>query len=94
MAYQRNNLISRTGYSGIPPRYGVGDWWDAISDAAGGVLKFYGSAQQAQGAAAASQQTNRDLVAALAAQQNAGMTTLLIVGAVGVGAYLLIRSRQ
>lgn len=88
MAYQRNNLISRSGYSG------VGDVWDDILGGAGQVLKFYGSAQQAQGAATAAQQTNRDLAAALAAHQGPDMTTLLIIGAAGLGAFLLLRNRH
>ncbi len=84
MAYQRNNLISRPGYSG------VGDIWDTITGAAGGVLKIYGANQQAQGAAAA---TNADLQAALAAQQGPGIGTILVLGAVGLGAFLLLRKK-
>lgn len=85
MAYQRNNLISRPGYSGF------GDIWDTLTGAAGGVLKVYGASQQAQGAAAAS---NADLQAALAAQQGPGMGTILLLGALGVGAFLLLRKKS
>ena len=88
MAYERNNLVSRPGYAGM------GDWWDSISDVAGGVLKFYGSAQQAQGAAAATAQTNRDLAAALAANQGISTSTILLLGVAGLGAVLLLRKRS
>jgi hypothetical protein len=89
MAYERNNLVSRAGYSG------VGDFWDTITDAAGSVLKIYGTEQQAQGAAAASQQANRDLQAALLARQGISTSTLLIGGAaVGIVALILLRKKK
>jgi len=85
MAYTRNNLISRPGYSG------VGDVWDTITGAAGSVLNFWGSQQQAAGAAAQSQ---RDLQAAMLGQQGIGTGTILLLGAAGVGAYLLFRKKK
>jgi hypothetical protein len=89
MAYERNDLVSRAGYSG------VGDIWDTITGAAGSVLKFYGTEQQAQGAAAASQQANRDLQAALLARQGISTSTLLIGGAaVGIVALILLRKKK
>jgi hypothetical protein len=88
MAYMRNDLIARRGYSG------VGDIWDTITGAAGSVLKFYGTEQQAQGAAAATAQANRDLTAALMAQQGPGMGTILLLGGVGVVAYLLLSKKK
>jgi hypothetical protein len=89
MAYERNDLVSRPGYSG------VGDIWDTITGAAGSVLKFYGTEQQAQGAAAASQQANRDLQAALLARQGISTSTLLIGGAaVGIVALILLRRKK
>lgn len=88
MAYTRNDLVSRSGYSG------VGDIWDSITGAAGSVLKFYGTEQQAQGAAAAASQTNKDLAAALAARQGISTETLVIGGlAVGLAAYFLLRKK-
>lgn len=85
MAYTtKNNLISRAGYSG------VGDIWDTITGAAGAVVKAYGSEQAAAGAAA---QQNRDLAAALAARSGPDMTTIMILGAVGVGAFLILRKK-
>lgn len=88
MAYQRNNLISRSGYSG------VGDWWDTLTDAGGAVLKIYGSQQQAQGAANATTQANKDLTAALMARQGISMTTVALVGGAGLAAYLLLRKKD
>jgi hypothetical protein len=84
MPYMRNNLISRSGYSG------VGDWWDSISEVAGSALKVYGAGQQAQGAAAAAQQSQRDLLTALQAQQGPSMGTIMLIGGAGLVAYLLI----
>lgn len=92
MAYQRNDLVSRAGYSGTA---GMGDIWDTITGAAGSVLKFYGQEQQAQGAAAAQQQANRDLQAALLARQGISTSTLLIGGAaVGLIALILLRKKS
>lgn len=89
MAYTRNDMVSRAGYSG------VGDVWDSITGAAGSVLKFYGSEQAAQGAAAATAQANRDLTAALSARQGISTETLLIGGAaVGIVALLLLRKKK
>jgi hypothetical protein len=91
MAYMRNDLISRRGYSGV----GVGDWWDDVQAAGKSVLQFYGQQQQAAGAAAASAQANRDLATALAARQGIGTETILIVGgAAAVIAFLLLRKKH
>jgi hypothetical protein len=88
MAYTKNTLISRAGYSGF------GDWWDSFTDAVGSGLKFYGQQQQQAGAAAAQQQQNKDLTAALLARQGGiGTETLLLVGGVGLAALLLLRKR-
>ena len=85
MPYMRNNLISRAGYSG------VGDWWDTISSAAGSALNIYGSAQQAQGAA---QQANRDVLAAMQAQQGPGIGTIALIGGGVLVAILLMRHKK
>lgn len=87
MAYERNTLVSRAGYSGF------GGILDDITGAAGSVLKFYGTEQQAQGAAAAAAQTNRDLAAAMAANQGIGTGTILL-GALAVGAVVLIMHKK
>ncbi len=95
MAYERNNLISRPGYSGYSPgRPPMGDLWDTISGAAGGVLKIYGQQQQAAGAAAAAAQTNRDLATALSARQGIDMSTILLLGGAGLVAMLLLRKKK
>ena len=94
MAYMRNNLISRKGYNGSGYA-GVGDIWDSITGAAGSVLKFYGTEQQAVGAAAIAQQQNRDLTSALLARQGISTETLLIGGAAVAGiAYFLLRKKS
>ena len=88
MAYTKSNLISRAGYSG------VGDIWDTLSGIGGSVVKFYGSQQQAVGAATATAQQNKDLTAALLARQGIGTETLLIGGGLALAAYLLLRKKD
>jgi LPXTG-motif cell wall-anchored protein len=85
MAYMRNDLISRTGYSGM------GGWLDTVLSDAGSVLQIYGSTQQAKGAA---MQSSQDLQAALAAQQGSSTTTILLIGGLAVGAFLLLRRKK
>lgn len=88
MAYIPNTLISRRAYSG------TGDWYDDIANVAGSALKVYGAGQQAQGAAAASQQANRDILAAMQAQSGIGIGTVALLGGVGVLAFLLLRRKK
>jgi hypothetical protein len=89
MAYVRNQLISRAGYSGKPSP--IGDVWDSITGAAGSVLHFWEQQQQAAGAAAQSQ---RDLQAAIAAQSGIGTGTILLIAGGGLAALLLLRKRS
>ncbi len=86
MPYARTNqLIARRGYSG------VGDFWDSLEDVGSGILKVYNAGQQASGAA----QANKDLAAALAAQHGGISTgTILLIGAFGLGAILLITRKK
>ncbi len=86
MPYARTNqLIARRGYSG------VGDFWDSLEDVGSGILKVYNAGQQASGAA----QANKDLAAALAAQHGGISTgTILLLGAFGLGAILLITRKK
>jgi LPXTG-motif cell wall-anchored protein len=85
MAYMRNDMVVRSGYSGM------GSWFDTLISDAGSVLQIYGSTQQAQGAAA---QSNRDLQAALAAQQGTSTTSVLLIGGLALGAFLLLRRKK
>ena len=85
MAYMSNELVVRPGYSGVS---GV---LDDIESGVGKVLQVYSTEQQAQGASA---QAQRDILSAMAAQQGSGTTTILILGAVGVAAYLLLRKKK
>lgn len=91
MAYQRSTLISRRGYAGVG---GMGDILDSLTGAAGSVLSFWGKEQQAVGAQAQASQTNRDLTAALAAQ-NGGISTetILIGGALAAAAFFILRKK-
>ncbi len=91
MAYMRNDLISRAGYAGVDQA--MGSWWDDVSGVLGGALKFYGNEQQAVGAANQAAQTNKDLAAALAAQ-NGISTSTLVIGGVALGAVLLIMKKR
>lgn len=88
MAYFRNNLISRAGYSG------VGGFVDTVGDVAKGALSFFGAQQRAAGAQEALTQTNKDLIAAQAAQAGPSTTTLVIgAGILGLAAYMLMRKK-
>jgi hypothetical protein len=107
MAYTKSNLISRAGYSGFAgdtpgswtgggytPVAAIGDWWDTITEAVGTGLKYYGGQQVAAGAAAVTAQQNKDLTAALMARQGIGMETVLLIGGVGLAAFLLLRKKS
>jgi hypothetical protein len=85
MPYMSNQLVVRPGYSG------VGDIFDDILSGAGKVLQVYSTQQQAQGAAA---QAQRDIQAAMAAQQGPSTTTILMIGGVAVVAFLLLRKKR
>ena len=88
MAYQRSNLISRPGYSGMD------GLWDDITGAAGKVFGAWGAQQQAVGAQQQAAQQNRDLTNAIAAQQGISTSTIVIgAGAVLIG-YLLLRKKR
>lgn len=86
MAYVKNTLVSRRGYSGFGGT--LSDIGGALKDIGSGALSFYGTQQQAVGAAAQAQATNKDLAAALSAQQGIGTGTILI-GALAVGGLAL-----
>ena len=79
MAYSRTNqLIARSG---------IGGFWDTVEDIGSGVLDVYNAGQRAAGAS----QANKDLAAALAAQRGGISTgTILLIGAFGLGAILLL----
>ena len=92
MAYIRNNMISRAGYSGVSGT--LSDIGGALKDVGAGAINLYGSQQQAVGAAAASAQTNRDLAAALQANSGPDMTTILLLGGAGLVAFLMLRKKS
>jgi conjugal transfer/entry exclusion protein len=92
MAYVKDTLISRRGYSGFGGT--LSDIGGAFKDIGAGALTFYGQSQQAQGAAMAAQATNRDLAAALAAQQGPGLGTILLVGGAAVAAIFLFKKKK
>jgi len=88
MAYIRSNLISRQGYSGL------GDVWDDITGAAGAVVTGFGKEQQAVGAQAQAAQQNQILANALASQGGISTTTLVLLGAAGFAAYMLMKKKK
>lgn len=96
MAYERTTLVSRRGYDSVD-----GTWDDikqGVKGAVSSAVSFYGSAQQAQGAAAALQQQNAQMTAALAAQQrppSSGIDTktIALLGAAGLGLVLILRKK-
>jgi hypothetical protein len=92
MAYQRETMISRRGYSGTGMSGMGGGVLDFITSLPGKVIDVFGAQQQAQGAAA---QAQLDMQRALQAQQGGISTTdLLLIGGVGVAAFLLLRKKS
>lgn len=93
MAYAKTNrIIMRRVPQGAA---GLGGIWDSIKGAGSSVLDFYNSSQQAQGAATATQTANKDLAAALAAQQGGGIsTTTLAIGGVALAGVLFFALRK
>lgn len=89
MAYFRNNLVSRPGYSG------VNGWTDTAGDILKGAVSFFGAQQKAAGAQEALTQANKDLIAAQAAQSGPS-TTVIVAGAAAVGllAFVLLRKKK
>lgn len=93
MSYHRRNstLIARRRRN---DNDGMGAWTDTLKDIGKGAINIYSQGQQAQGAAAAQAQANKDLAAALAAQRGGISTETMLIGAAAVGAVLLIASRR
>lgn len=80
------------GKRGAPHQTSLSGVLDTIKDIGGGIVNFYGAGQQAQGANAvltAQQQ-------AMLAQQSGGisMTTVAIIGALGIGAIFLLKKKK
>lgn len=71
------------------PRQALGSVWDDIKSAASGGISFLTAQQRAEGAQMALQQENRDLAAALAAQQGPGLFDLALLGGLGYLGYRL-----
>lgn len=89
MAYIKNTLISRPGYSG------VGGWTDTVGDILKGAVSAFGAQQRAAGGQEALQQALAQQQAAQASSGGIDTTTLVVgVGAVGLVAYLLLRKKK
>lgn len=85
MSYTKNAIIVRDrSLSGI---------WDDFKNVASGALNFYGQAKSDAGAAAALQQQQ---VAAQTIPVSPGIepTTILLLGAVGIGAIVLLKKKK
>lgn len=98
MAYTTSTMISRPGYSGLgavrapglverPGYAGLSGFWDSIAAAGSNTV-------QAVEQIGAQGQAQKDLQAAYAAQSSSGITTLLLIGGVGVLAVMLLRRRK
>ncbi len=94
MAYMPSTIISRQGYSGVGS---LDDIWEKLKAGVSTAVDYYGSSEQAKGAAAASAAQNAALTQALASQNSGGglsTTTMLAIGAVGlVGLALVLRRK-
>ncbi len=83
--------VNQTTLIARPIRSGMGGVLDSIESLGSKVLNFYGQGQQAQGAANVLTAQNQ----ALAAQQaGPSMTTILLFGALGIGAVMLLKKKK
>lgn len=93
MAYVGNKLVVRPAYSGLESE--LGDIWDSLKDIASSVVKGYGDARATQGAAdALAQQQQAAAAAASMAHSGPDLTTIAVVGAIGIGALLILKKRK
>lgn len=84
MAYMKNNLIVRpVGLAGL---------WDDLKGIASGALNIYG--QQKANEAIANQQVATQPVPVMPTSSGISTGTILTIGAVGIGAILLLRKRK
>jgi hypothetical protein len=93
MAYMPTTLIARRGYSGTA---GLDDIWDKVKAGVSAAVDYYGSTEQAKGAAAATAAQNAALTQALTQKSSSGLstTTMVAIGAVGlVGLALVLRRK-
>lgn len=93
MPYINTNIIARRGYSDVA---GLDDVWEKIKAGAGAALDYYGTNEQAKGAAAAAAAQNAALTAALAGKTSSGIltpTNMAIAGVGVLGLVLLLRKK-
>jgi hypothetical protein len=94
MPYINTSIIARRGYSDVA---GLDDVWEKIKAGAGAALDYYGSNEQAKGAAAAQAAQNAALTAALAGKSSSSgfltPTTMAIGAVAAVGLVLFLRKK-
>lgn len=88
--FQHEMRHATSGLGGI-----LDDAWSAIKGGASSALDFYGNTEKQAGANAVLAAQNQALAAQAAAQQQSGISTstLLLLGGVGLGAFLLLRRK-
>lgn len=87
MPYVKDHLVARRGYFGDASSADV-PWWQKL---AGGLIGGYQGNQQQQAQQSAAQS---DVAKAIAAQSGFTPTTMLVLGGLGVGAYLLLKKKR
>jgi hypothetical protein len=93
MAYKRTtNLIARPVNGG----YSLSGIWDDISSFGKSVLTSYGDAKKAEGAATVLSTPNGAVIPGVTPVPDSGpsMGTIVVLGAVGIGAVLLLKKRK
>ncbi len=93
MAYKRTtNLIARPVNGG----YSLSGIWDDITSFGKGVLTSYGDAKKAEGAAAVISTPSGAVVPGVTPVVDSGpsMGTIVVIGALGIGAVYLITKRK
>lgn len=94
MAYIRNNIVVRPAYAGIGALESeLGGLLDSLKSIGKSIVGTYGEGKAAQGAAAALAAQQQGAVVA-AQDTGPSMTTIAVIGVVGLGAVLLLRKKK
>lgn len=76
------------------PSHALSGWSDAVKSIGSGVFDIFASAEQAKGAANALQQQQQFAMMQQGTILGFQPSTLLLLGGLGVGAYLLLRKKK
>lgn len=97
MAYRTTNLVVRREAAGYnTPGSGLSGFWDSITGFGKDVLTAYGESKKTEGAAAVVNTPAGAVVPGVTPAVDSGpsMGTIVVIGAVGIGALLLLKKRK